>query len=74
MDDEYFYFGFRIYDDNPQTIQSTRTVRDVGLGYDDSITIVTNTFFNRRDIYKFSLNPIGTQSDEIAGGRSAKIE
>jgi hypothetical protein len=74
MDNEYLYFGFRMYDDKPQEIQSTTIVRDVGLGYDDSITIELDTFFNRRDISKFSLNPAGTQDDEIAGGRSAKIE
>jgi hypothetical protein len=33
-----------------------------------------DTFFNRRDISEFSLNPIGTQTDEIAGGRSSKVE
>ena len=74
MDDHYLYFGFSIYDAKPQTIQSTITVRDVGLGYNDSITIQLDTFFNRRDISEFSLNPGGTQSDEIAGGRSSKIE
>jgi hypothetical protein len=74
MDDQYLYFAFRMYDDKPGEIQSTITVRDVGLGYDDSIAIELDTFFNRRDISTFSLNPEGTQSDKIAGGRSAKIE
>lgn len=74
MDDENLYFGFRLHDDQPDAIQSTRAVRDVGLGYDDSITIELDTFFNRRGISEFSVNPIGTQDDEIAGGRSAKIE
>ena len=74
MDDNYLYFGFRMYDTEPQTIQSTVTVRDVGLGYNDSITIQLDTFFNRRDISEFSINPGGTQSDDIAGGRSGKIE
>jgi hypothetical protein len=74
MDENYLYFGFRMYDANPEVIQSTITVRDVGLGYNDSITIQLDTFFNRRDISEFSLNPGGTQSDEIAGGRSSKIE
>ncbi len=74
MDDTYLYFGFRMYDDHPGEIKSAIQVRDVGLGYDDSITIELDTFFNRRDISTFSLNPDGTQSDEIAGGRSAKIE
>lgn len=74
MDESYLYFGIRMYDSEPSAIESTRTVRDGDLGYDDSITIELDTFFNRRDISNFSLNPGGTQSDAIAGGRSSKIE
>jgi hypothetical protein len=74
MDERNIYFGFRMHDSKPNAIQATKTVRDVGLGYDDTITVQLDTFFNRRDISEFSLNPLGTQSDEIAGGRSAKVE
>jgi hypothetical protein len=73
-DGEFLYVGLRMHDSNPASIQATRTVRDGGLGYDDAITIELDPFFNRRDISEFSLNPIGTQSDQIAGGRSTKIE
>ena len=74
MDEEYLYFGFRAHDDDVEAVKAATTIRDVGLGYDDAITIQLDTFFNRRDISEFSINPIGTQSDEIAGGRSSKIE
>jgi len=74
MDGKYLYFGFRIYESEPAVIQATRTVRDGKLGYDDSITIELDTFFNRRDISEFTVNPLGTQTDKIAGGRSTKIE
>lgn len=74
MDRDYLYFGFRMYDAEPDAIESTITVRDVGLGYNDSITIQLDTFFNRRDISEFSINPRGTQTDDIAGGRSSKTE
>jgi hypothetical protein len=73
-DDNYLYFGFRLFDRDPDGIRSTTAVRDVGLGYDDSITVELDTFLNRRDISEFSLNPAGTQSDKIAGGRSSKVE
>ena len=74
QDDNYLYFGFKLYDSKPDEIQATKTVRDTGLGYDDSISIEMDTFFNRRDITVFSLNPLGTQTDKIAGGRSSKVE
>jgi hypothetical protein len=73
-DDEHLYLAFRLYDEQPDAIQATRFVRDGTLGYDDSITVELDTFFNRRDISTFALNPLGMQSDAIAGGRSAKIE
>jgi len=63
-----------MYDSAPAEIQATRTVRDGDFGYDDLITVELDTFFNRRDISAFSINPLGTQSDEIAGGRSTKIQ
>lgn len=73
-DDTYLYFGFRMVDSRPEQIQATKTVRDTGLGYDDAITVQLDAFFNRRDVSEFSLNALGTQSDEFAGGRSSKIE
>jgi hypothetical protein len=73
-DATYLYFGFRMYDSEPDKIQATATVRDTGFGYDDTITIELDTFLNRRDISEFSVNALGTQSDAIAGGRSAKID
>ncbi|MBN1794077.1 MAG: carbohydrate binding family 9 domain-containing protein [Candidatus Omnitrophica bacterium] len=73
-DSEYLYVGFRIYDKNPEAIQSTTAVRNVGMGYDDAITVQLDPFFNHRDISNFSVNPGGAQSDTRAGGRSSKIE
>jgi hypothetical protein len=72
-DGTYLYFGLRMYDTEPGKIQATKTVRDTGFGYDDTITIEMDTFLNRRDISEFSMNALGTQSDAIAGGRSPKI-
>lgn len=74
QDAENLYFGFRMYDSVPGSIRATREIRDTGLGYDDSIEVQLDTFLNRRDISTFSVNVLGTQSDEIAGGRSSKIE
>ncbi|MFC1760899.1 carbohydrate binding family 9 domain-containing protein [Planctomycetota bacterium] len=73
-DNSYLYIGCLLYDSKPEKIQATQTVRDVGFGYDDVITIELDTFFNRRDISTFSINPLGTQTGHIAGGRSSKIE
>lgn len=74
MDENNIYFGFRVYESVRDSIQAVQTVRDVGLSYDDTVSVEIDSFFNRRDISKFSVNAIGTQDDDIAGGRSSKIE
>jgi len=74
QDQNNLYFGFRMRDKQPETIVATRKVRDVGLGYDDSIKVQLDAFLNRRDISEFSVNALGTQTDAIAGGRSSKIQ
>lgn len=74
QDQENLYVGFRMYESLPGSILVTREVRDTGLGYDDSIQVELDTILNRRDISSFSVNPFGTQSDEIAGGRASKVE
>ena len=73
-DATYLYFGVFLHDSEPTKIEASKTVRDVWFGFDDSITVELDPFFNRRDISSFSLNPFGTQSDEIAGGRSSRIQ
>ena len=72
-DDDRLYFGFRVFDGQPDAIEARQTRRDAGMAFDDQITVELDTFRNARDISKFSVNALGTQRDEIAGGRARKI-
>ena len=72
-DDHYLYFGFRMEDQAPESLRARQSVRDGGFGFDDTITIELDTYLNRRDISRFTVNPDGVQSDQIAGGRSGKV-
>lgn len=73
-DDRNLYFGFRVYDSKPETVEAIQTRRDAGLGFDDQVAVELDSYFNRRDVSRFSVSARGVQDDAIAGGRSAKIE
>lgn len=73
-DSEYLYIAFRCLDDHPQAIEHSRFQRDKGLGFDDQVVIEIDPFHNHREISKFSVNALGTQSYTAAGGSASKIE
>jgi hypothetical protein len=73
-DDRNLYVAFRVYDSRRIDIRAYQTRRDAGLGYDDQVAVELDTYFNRRDISRFSVSAAGVQDDDIAGGRAAKIE
>ncbi len=68
------YFGFRVYDSQPDKILAKQTRRDFSLMYDDWVTVELDPFHNFREISSYSVNAIGTQKDEIAGGRAQNIQ
>lgn len=68
------YFAFRVYDSRRIDIRGYQTRRDAGLGFDDQVAVELDTYFNRRDISRFSVSAAGVQDDDIAGGRATKIE
>lgn len=72
-DGEYLYFGFRVYDHQPQTVQALQTVRGAGLGLDDQVGVELDPFSSYREISTYSVNANGVQDDAIAGGRARQL-
>jgi hypothetical protein len=68
------YFAIQCYDSDPESIVAIRSRRDAGLGSDDRVGIELDSFHNYRTISTYWVNAIGTQNDEITGGRARKIE
>lgn len=64
-DDEYFYFAFRAYERDPSLIHATVFPRERGGESDDRITILLDTFLDRRRAFEFKNNPFGIQTDGI---------
>jgi uncharacterized protein DUF5916 len=73
-DREYLYFGFRVYDSQPQAIQALQTRRGAGLGLDDQVAVELDPFLSYREISSYSVNANGVQDDAIAGGRARQLE
>ncbi|MHC4769086.1 MAG: carbohydrate binding family 9 domain-containing protein, partial [Planctomycetota bacterium] len=64
-DDDFMYFGVRCFDDEPDRIIATQLKRDGIQEADDRIEIVIDPFFDRRNGYLFSTNPVGARLDAL---------
>lgn len=73
FDQEYLYFGFRVYDRNPQGIQALQTRRGAGLGLDDQVAVELAPFLSYREISTYSVSAAGVQDDAIAEGRARQL-
>ena len=62
-DGKCLYFGFRCYDPEPDKIVAFQTKRDGRMGRDDRVEIFLDTFNDRRRLFNFQLNVLGTKTD-----------
>lgn len=81
-DDKYLYIAFDCKDSQPEGVIGRELVRDaryqrdgVG-GSEDSVEVIFEPFltFKGDDFSRFSVNPLGTRSAALAGGRARKAE
>ena len=61
------YVGVICHDSDPSQIVVTRFNRDANLDADDRITLLFDTFLDRRNAFKFQTNSVGTRVDELIG-------
>jgi hypothetical protein len=83
-DAKYIYVAFQCLDSQPDKIVGRETVRDSryatseggGKPTDDAVELVLDPFQSHRyqDVSAFSLNPLGTRSARLGGGRGGKRE
>jgi hypothetical protein len=62
-DRDNLYFGFKLFDSEPDKIIATVLEREGKLPYNDRVAIGIDTFNDDRNGYVFGLNPFGTQED-----------
>lgn len=64
-DQDNLYFGFLLFDSEPDAIRASVLHRGGNIGLDDHIVIGLDTFLDRRNGYIFEMNSLGTQDDAI---------
>ena len=62
-DGQFIYFGFSCYEPQPEKIVARLTKRDADIREDDSVYVLIDTFYDRRNCYYFGTNLLGTQFD-----------
>ena len=65
FDDKNFYVGIHAFDSEPARINSRELVRDAGFANDDKVEILIDTYHDRRNAFRFAVNPLGTQQDAL---------
>ena len=65
FDDKNIYIGIHAFDSEPSHINARELVRDAEFTNDDMIAIVLDTYHDRRNAYRFTVNPRGTQQDAL---------
>jgi hypothetical protein len=64
-DDKYFYVGIRAFDSEPERVNARELTRDASFSNDDKIEVLLDTYHDRRNAYRFAVNPLGTQQDAL---------
>ena len=64
-DEQNLYIGARCYQAEPEKIVAISMDRDPSLAYEDSVHIILDTFFDRKNAFVFATNPNGAQQDAL---------
>jgi hypothetical protein len=64
-DDKNLYLGIRAFDADPAKINARDLVRDSLFATDDRVEIILDTYHDRRNAFRFAVNPLGTQQDAL---------
>jgi len=64
-DEDNLYFGWTLFDDDPEAIVATSLERDAFKVDDDHITMILDTFHDHRNAFMFAVNPLGTKFDWV---------
>ena len=65
VDDKHLYVGVHSFDSEPSRINAREMVRDATFSNDDKVEILLDTYHDRRNAYRFAVNPLGTQQDAL---------
>lgn len=73
-DDKKLYVSVHCFDPEPSKIIANQRKRNGWMWSDDNISIGLDPAFDRQNAYWFTVNPLGTQAEDIPGGAATKVE
>jgi hypothetical protein len=76
-DDHYLYFAFEAFEERPEDVRATLFQRERGGETDDRVTLLLDTFNDRRRAYEFRITPYGIQWDGVkleGSGTDASVD
>ncbi|MBX3295860.1 MAG: carbohydrate binding family 9 domain-containing protein [Acidobacteria bacterium] len=65
FDDKNLYFGIRAFDSQASKVNARDLVRDSSFSNDDKVEILLDTYHDRRNAFRFAVNPLGVQQDAL---------
>jgi hypothetical protein len=65
FDEHNVYLAIRALDSEPSHINARELVRDAGFANDDKVEVILDTYHDKRNAYRFAVNPLGTQQDAL---------
>src|SRR5258705_4804471 len=65
FDDKNIYFGIRAFDSDAAHINARELVRDADFSTDYILAIVLDTYHDRRNAFRFIVNPLSSQQDAL---------
>jgi hypothetical protein len=68
IDNDAIIFGFKCHDPNPKEIQNHTLTRDGAQYGDDTVTVILDTFGDKRTAYYFQINEAGARLDGLIAG------
>jgi hypothetical protein len=65
FNDKNLYFAIRAFDSDAKNINARELVRDASFSNDDKVEILLDTYHDKRNAFRFAVNPLGTQQDAL---------
>ncbi|HEY7213747.1 MAG TPA: DUF5916 domain-containing protein [Thermoanaerobaculia bacterium] len=72
-DADNLYIGLRCHDSEPKKIVTTTLTRDSDMGYDDTVTILLDTYHDGRSAFLFTTNSGGVKFDGLVRNEGEQV-
>ena len=73
-DDKAIYFGFRCFDSEPDRVIATQMARNGSTFLDDRVSVIIDTFRDRRNAFLFRISAGGAREDALVADNGSRVD